>query len=100
MVYEMRTYTVKAGEMPSVVKNAGEVAREVRGDNFGKLEGYWVTEIGALGQVMHLWSFESLDERAQLRKELMQHKPWVEEYLPLILPRLAVVDRSWAIKHV
>ena len=46
MIYEMRTYTVAAGELPTVVKNAGEVAREVRGDNFGKLEGYWITEIG------------------------------------------------------
>ncbi len=73
MIYEMRTYTVAAGEMQTVVKNAGEVAREVRGDNFGKLEGYWITEIGPLGQVMHLWSYESLDERSRLREALMQH---------------------------
>ena len=92
MIYELRTYTVAAGELPTVVKNAGDVASEVRGDNFGKLEGYWVTEIGPLGQVMHLWSYESLDERARIRDALMQHKPWVEEYLPLILPRLVRQD--------
>ncbi len=88
MIYEMRTYTVKSGELGTVVKNASEVAREVRGDNFGKLEGYWQTEIGPLSTVMHLWSFESLDERSRLRGELANHKPWTEDYLPLILPRL------------
>ena len=30
MIYEMRTYTIAAGELPTVVKNAGEVAREAR----------------------------------------------------------------------
>ena len=39
MVYELRTYTVKAGGVPTVAKNAGEVAREIRGDDYGKLEG-------------------------------------------------------------
>ena len=28
------------------------MSREIRGDNFGKLEGYWMTEIGPLNQVM------------------------------------------------
>ena len=88
MIYEMRTYTVVAGELGAVVKNAGSVAREVRGDRFGKLEGYWQTDIGPLNTVMHLWSYESFDERNRLRDELANHKPWVDEYLPLVLPRL------------
>lgn len=88
MIYEMRTYTVVAGELGAVVKNAGSVAREVRGDRFGKLEGYWQTDIGPLNTVMHLWSYESFDERNRLRDELANHKPWVDEYLPLAVPRL------------
>ena len=46
MIYELRTYTLKHGSTANVAKAAGEVGRAVRGDNFGKLEGYWVTEIG------------------------------------------------------
>ena len=56
MIYELRTYTVRQGTLPDVVKAASTVSRDIRGDNFGKLEGYWQTDIGPLNQVMHLWS--------------------------------------------
>ena len=58
MIYELRTYTVKQGSVPEVAKTASTVARDIRKDDYGKLEGYWVTEIGPLNQVMHLWSYK------------------------------------------
>ena len=57
MIYELRTYTVKPGTLGDMVKAASTVSRDIRGDNFGKLEGYWFTEIGPLNQVMHMWSY-------------------------------------------
>ena len=92
MIYELRTYTLRPGMQPIVAKNAGTVAREIRGDDYGKLEGYWLTEHGALNQVMHLWSFDSYDHRAQRRAALGQNERWVNEYLPLILPHLVRQD--------
>jgi len=56
MIYELRTYTVKPGTIGDMVKAASTVSRDIRGDDYGKLEGYWSTEIGPLNQVMHLWS--------------------------------------------
>ena len=50
MIYELRTYTVKPGTLGDMVKAASTVSREIRGDNYGKLEGYWMTEIGPLNQ--------------------------------------------------
>ena len=64
------------------------MSREIRGDNFGKLEGYWSTEIGPLNQVMHLWSYSDLNERARLRAELAKNARWTGEYVPLIRPFL------------
>ena len=92
MIYELRTYTLRPGMQPVVAKNAGTVAREIRGDNYGKLEGYWLTELGPLNQVMHLWSYESLNERQRLRGDLGKNERWVNEYLPLILPHLVRQD--------
>ena len=92
MIYELRTYTLRPGMQPVVAKNAGTVARDIRGDDYGKLEGYWLTEHGALNQVMHLWSFASYDERQRLRAELGRNERWVNEYLPLILPHLVRQD--------
>lgn len=92
MIYEMRTYTLKAGTAPEAAKNAGTIGREIRGDKYGKLEGYWVTEIGPLNQVMHLWSYADLNERAKLRAGLSQDKRWTGEYVPLIREKLVRQD--------
>ena len=86
MLYELRTYTVKPGTIGEMVKAAGTVARDIRGNDFGKLEGYWQTEIGPLNQVMHLWSYSDFAERARLRAELAKNPRWTGEYIPLIRP--------------
>ncbi len=83
MINELRIYTVKAGTVAEVAKNSGEIARAIRGDNYGKLEGYWLTEIGPLNQVVHLWSYKDLNERARLRDELSKNERWTKDYLPL-----------------
>jgi hypothetical protein len=86
MLYELRTYTVKPGSLGDMVKASGVAAREIRKDDYGKLEGYWSTEIGPLNQVLHLWSYSDYNERARVRGELGKNSRWVGEYLPLIRP--------------
>jgi hypothetical protein len=88
MIYELRTYTVRPGTVGDMVKASSTLSKEIRGDNFGKLEGYWSSEIGALNQVLHLWSFSDLNERARLRGELARNPRWTGEYFPLIRPLL------------
>ena len=88
MIYELRTYTVRQGTVQDVANNAATVSRSIRGDNYGKLEGYWVSDIGPLNQVMHLWSYTDLNERARLRAELSKNPRWTNEYLPLTRPHL------------
>ena len=39
MIYELRTYTMKPGMAPKAAAHSGEVGRDVRGDDYGKLEG-------------------------------------------------------------
>jgi NIPSNAP len=92
MIYELRTYTVKPGTIGDMVKAASTVSVDIRGNNFGKLEGYWFTEIGPLNQVMHMWSYSDLNERARLRAELAKNARWNAEYIPLIRPILARQD--------
>ena len=72
MIYELRTYTVKPGTLGDMVKAASTVSRDIRGDNYGKLEGYWLTEIGPLNQVLHMWSYKSFEERAQVARRTGQ----------------------------
>ena len=92
MIYELRTYTVRPGTLGDIVKAASTVSLDIRGNNFGKLEGYWSTEIGPLNQVMHMWSYRDFEERAKLRAELAKNPRWGGEYLPLIRPLLIRQD--------
>ena len=92
MIYELRTYTVKPGTIGDIVKAASTVSREIRKDDFGKLEGYWFSEIGPLNQVMHMWSYRDYDERTRLRAELGKSPRWTGEYLPLIRPLVVRQD--------
>src|SRR5438876_1176807 len=92
MIYELRTYTLRPGTIGEMIKAASTVSVEIRKDDYGKLEGYWSTEIGPLNQVMHLWSYSDLNERARLRAELGKNARWNSDYLPLIRPLLMRQD--------
>jgi hypothetical protein len=92
MLYELRTYTVKPGAVGDMVKAASTVSHDIRKNDFGKLEGYWFTEIGPLNQVLHLWSYSDFAERARLRGELAKNSRWTGEYLPLIRPLLMLQE--------
>jgi hypothetical protein len=56
-LYELRSYTLKPGAVGDMLKAASTVEQDIRKNAFGKLEGYWSTDIGPLNQVVHLWSF-------------------------------------------
>lgn len=88
MIYEMRTYTLLSGKLPEMVKLAGELSRPIRGDDYGKLEGYWFTDFGTLNQVWHLWSYPDHNERIRLRAELSKNKDWTGKYVPAMRPLL------------
>ena len=92
MIYELRTYSAAPGQLGTVVKNSAEIGRPIRGDDYGKLEGYWTTEIGPLGRVVHLWSYESLDERRRLRAALAENRAWVEEYIAVMRDRIVLQE--------
>ncbi len=42
MIYELRTYTLRVGTLGDVVKAASTISREIRKDDYGKLEGYYL----------------------------------------------------------
>ena len=83
MIHELRIYTLRQGSLPEMLKNSATISRDIRGDDYGKLEGYWSTDIGPLNQVVHLWTYTDLNERARLRAELAKNERWVKDYVPL-----------------
>src|ERR1700758_2934279 len=94
MIYELRTYTLMPGKQAEYLNRSGEVGRPVRGDHHGKLEGFWTTEFGTLNQVVHLWAYADLNERARLRGELSKNTEWTEGYLPQIRSMLVAQENK------
>jgi len=88
MIYELRTYTLHPGKAPEFIQHAGGIAMPIRGERYGKLAGYWSTDVGTLNQVLHLWAYDDMAHRTRARAELGKNERWNAEYVPKILPLL------------
>jgi len=80
MIVEMRTYTLALGATGRYFKLYGEKGLAVQKRTLGHLVGYYGVEIGGLNKVIHMWAYESLDDRARRRATL-----WLSA--PISLPR-------------
>tara|TARA_B100000315_G_C14548755_1_gene574601 strand:- start:990 stop:1610 length:621 start_codon:yes stop_codon:yes gene_type:complete len=74
MIYEVRTYTLKPGSVPQFEENFAN-ALPFR-EKFSKLGAFWHTEIGPLNQVIHVWPYESVEERNSIRAEASKDPHW------------------------
>lgn len=83
----MRTYTIKIGKTQEYLKLFEEVALPII-SKYAKLVGYWYTDIGELNQVIHIWEYDSLDDRKKKREALYQDEDWVNQFLPIAGPML------------
>lgn len=74
MIYEFRTYQVKAGSLPTVLEKFQE---KIDGRNqISKIGAFWFTEIGPLNQIIHVWPYDNLEHRNESRKEAVEKKLW------------------------
>ena len=76
MIYEERIYTILPGRMVEYMKNYEELGLPVQRKVLGTLVGFFHTEIGALNKVIHIWGYDSLDERLEKREKLANHPDW------------------------
>jgi hypothetical protein len=76
MFYEMRTYRLKVGALPKYLQLVQETGLSIQRSHLGQLIGYFHTEIGPLNQIVHIWAFESLDDRECRRNALAADPAW------------------------
>jgi hypothetical protein len=91
MFYEMRTYTIQIGKMQTYLKHFEEAGLPVI-SRYTTLVGWWYTEIGELNQVIHIWAYESLDDRIKKRARLYQDPDWLEGFVPKAFPMLEKME--------
>jgi len=83
MIYEVRTYTLKPGTVPEFEARFAEaLPHRVQ---YSALAAFWHTEIGPLNQVIHVWPYEDLQHRAEVRSRAMQDPHWPPKVRDFIL---------------
>src|SRR5207244_1277213 len=74
MIYEIRTYRIAPGSLAEVEKRYGE-AYEYR-KKYSELTAFWHTEIGPLNEIVHVWGYRDLAERARIRSDAAKDPNW------------------------
>jgi len=91
-VYELRTYRTPVGKVPEWISLYKAIlpTRE----KYSKIVGLWTTDIAQLNQIVHLWAYNDLNHRAEVRAKVMQEPAW-KEFLakgnPLLVEMQSIV---------
>ena len=79
MIVDHRTYTLHPGKMNEYVDRYEREGLAVQSRHLGAPLGWYISmDIGQLNQVVHMWGYESLDDRAQRRAKLAADPEWTE----------------------
>lgn len=76
MLVELRTYTVAHGKMEDYLERYERAGLPILQRHLGPLVGCYLSEIGPLNQVLHVWAYESLADRERRRAALDSDPEW------------------------
>ncbi len=91
MIVEERVYTIKAGALGDYLKIYTNGPLDLQKKVLGNLIGYFVTEVGPLSTLVHLWGYDSFEERQSRRAALAAEKVW-QDYLVACTPLIANME--------
>jgi hypothetical protein len=88
VIVEQRTYTMLPGRVGDFLHLYESRGMAVQRRILGRMIGYFTSEFGELNQVVHLWGYADLTDRAARRQQLFADTEWLdyfEQVLPLIV---------------
>jgi hypothetical protein len=74
VIYEIRTYQLAPGSVPEFEKRFEDAYGHRK--KYSELLGFWHTELGPLNEVVHIWPYRDLAERARIRAEAAKDPNW------------------------
>lgn len=87
MIVEMRSYSLKPGSVGEWLRLYEAMGLPIHTEILGNLVGYFHTEIGDVNEVIHMWGYETFEDRQQRRARLSKNVDWhafLSQALPLI----------------
>ncbi len=91
MIVEMRTYTLKVGQVGNYLKLYEAEGLETQTRILGRLLGYYASETGDVNQVIHLWAYDDLADRQRRRAALFADPVWLA-YIPRIVEMIVTQE--------
>ena len=92
-IFELRTYHLRVGAAQEYVRQF-----ELKGlpviSQYCTLVGYWIAETGLLNKVVHLWRYESFEQRQMLRHNLANDPAWRDGYIPSAAPLIVSQENT------
>lgn len=85
MIIDERTYTLHPGKLPAFLDLYEAEGKSVQWTHLGDPVGFFITDIGTLNQIVHLWRYEDYADR-QRRRAAMQADPAWTAYLVKATP--------------
>ena len=91
MIVEQRTYTFHPGKLAEFYRVYLPEPLALQQRILGNLIGYFTVEVGTLNQVVHLWGYDSFEERTRRRASLMAEPVW-QDYMAKVSPLLQLQE--------
>ena len=91
MIVEQRTYTLRPAGHAEWLKTYEAEGMAAQKEILGHMAGYYFTDIGPLNQIVHMWAYKDLNERAERRKKLFENAQW-NSFIPKVRPLLESME--------
>ena len=85
MIVEHRVYTFHPGKLGEFWRVYRPEPLALQQRILGNLIGYFTVEAGMLNQVVHLWGYQSFEDRAHRRAQLLAEPVW-QDYIVKVSP--------------
>ena len=78
MIVDIRTYTIRTGALREFLSLYAREGLAVQTEHLGAPLGYYTTEVGELGQAVHLWRYTDMADRDRRRAALEADPRWLD----------------------
>ena len=95
MILDLRTYDFAPGDALRYLGVFGPEGLPLISAHLS-LVGYWMSEVGALNRLRHLYVYDDLDDRTRRRAGMLADERWTKGFLPqgmALIRRQAVVEQ-------
>lgn len=87
-IFELRTYTLHVGKLGQAIQIYNELGWPALKKYNENIVRYFIGDVGALNQIIHVWQFEDDNNRREIWKTIYADKDFIKfasEFRPLVL---------------